>query len=156
MSTSFHLWTDGQTERANRNIGQIFWSVIRHDQKDWVDQTDMTEFAINASITETTKFAPFKLTGGYMPSMLKEICSNNAIPVGIWAFTEAALQNLADAHDSIIEAQVIQTHHMNARCVAEPEIQEGTLVYLSTKNLNFPKGRARKLCSKFVGLYKVK
>ena len=104
MSMSFHPWTDGQTERANRNIGQIFRSVIRHDQRDWIDWTDITEFAINASIAETTKFAPFKLNGGYMPSMLKEICSDNAIPVGIQAFAEAALQNLADAHDSIIEA----------------------------------------------------
>jgi hypothetical protein len=28
-------------------------------------------------------------------------------------------------------------------------------VYLSTKNLNLPKGRARKLCTKFIGPYKV-
>jgi len=91
-----------------------------------------------------------------MPSMLKEICLDNAIPVEIRAFAEAALQNLADTHNSIIEALVIQTHHMNTQCIAEPEIQEGTLVYLLTKNLNLPKGRARKLCPKFVGLYKVK
>jgi len=104
MSTSFHPRTDGQTECANRNIGQIFWTVVRHDQKDWVNRTDMTEFAINASIAETTKFAPFELNRGYMPSMLKEICSDGAILVGIRAFAEAALQNLADAHNSIIEA----------------------------------------------------
>ena len=34
MSTSFHSQTDGQTERTNRNIGQIFCRVMRHDQKD--------------------------------------------------------------------------------------------------------------------------
>jgi len=73
MSTSFHPQTDGQTERANRNIGQIFHTVVRYDQKDWVDRVDLTEFTINASIVETTKFAPFKLNGGYMPSMMKEI-----------------------------------------------------------------------------------
>jgi len=137
--TSFHPWTDGQTECANHKIRQIFWLVIRHDQKDWVDWTDMTEFAINATIAETTKFAPFELNGGYMPSMLKEICSDNVIPVGIWALTEVALQNLADTHDLIIEARVIQTHRTNAQHVAEPEIQEGTLVYLLMKNLNLPK-----------------
>jgi len=104
MSMSFYPGMDGQTKRANCNIRQIFRSVVRHDQKDWLNQTDMTEFAINASITETTKFAPFELNAGYMPSMLKEICLDNAIPVGIWAFAEAALQNLADAYNSIIEA----------------------------------------------------
>ena len=155
MSTSFHPQTDGQTERANRNIGQIFRTVVRHDQKDWVDRVDMTEFAINASIAETTKFAPFELNGGYMPSMMKEIHSDEAIPRGIKSFAEAALQNLADAHDAIIETRVFQTSRTNAHRKKEPEIVEGTLVYLSTKNLNLLKGRARKLCPKFVGPWKV-
>ncbi len=34
-------------------------------------------------------------------------------------------------------------------------IQEGDMVYLSMKNLNLPKGQARKLCPKYVGPYKV-
>jgi len=89
---------------VNHNIGQIFQMVVRHDQKDWVNRTDMTEFAINTSITETTKFSSFKLNGGYMPLMLKEICLDRTIPVGIRVFTEVALQNLADAHNSIIGA----------------------------------------------------
>src|SRR6202023_1697852 len=60
-----------------------------------------------------------------------------------------------DAHDAIIEARVFQTNRTNARRQREPEIMEGLLVYLSTKNLNLPKGRARKLCPKFVGPWKV-
>ena len=156
MLTSFHPQTDGQTEGTNRNIGQIFWTVVRHDQKDWVDRTDMTEFAINASIAEMTRFAPFELNGGYMPSMIKELRSDELIPAGIRSFTEKALQNLADAHDAIIEARVFQTRRANAHRTADPEIRDGTLVYLSMKNLNLPKGRARKLCPKFVGPYKVK
>jgi hypothetical protein len=115
----------------------------------------MTEFAINASIAETTKFAPFELNGGYMPSMLKEIRSDEAIPKGIKSFAENALQNLADAHDAIIEARIFQTKRTNDRRNNDPDIIEGSLVYLSTKNLNLPKGRARKLCPKFVGPWKV-
>ena len=34
-------------------------------------------------------------------------------------------------------------------------ISPGNPMYLSTKNLNLPKGRARKLCPKYVGPYKV-
>ena len=151
MSTSFHPQMDGQMEWANRNVGQIFQLVVWHDQKDWVDQVDLTEFAINASITEMTKFAPFELNGGYMPSMLKEIWSDTVILKGIQTFAEAALQNLADAHDAIIEAYVFQTNQMNTHWKEELAIVEGMLVYLSTKNLNLPKGRAKKLCPKFVG-----
>ena len=155
MSTSFHPQTDGQTERANRNIGQIFRAVVRHDQRDWVDRVDLTEFAINASISGTTKYAPFELNSGYMPSMIREIRSDDVIPKGIQEFAKQALRNLAEAHNAIIEARVFQTHAANSRRTAEPMLKKGDLVFLSTQNLNLPKGRAHKLCPKFVGPYKI-
>ncbi|KAG6805747.1 hypothetical protein H0H92_014169, partial [Tricholoma furcatifolium] len=123
--------------------------MVRPDQKDWVARTDLTEFAINASISETTKFAPFELNGGYMPSMIKEIRNDSVIPNGIRDFARQALMNLASAHDSIIEARVFQTRNANKRRGEEPALQKGSLVYLSTENLNLPKGRARKLCPKW-------
>lgn len=154
MSTSFHPQTDGQTERANRSIGQIFRAAVAHDQKDWVDKVDMTEFAINISISETTKYAPFELNGGYMPSMIQELRGNKA-PRGVTDFARAALEHLANAHDAIITARVFQTLHANKRRSPELKIAEGSLVFLSTKNLNLPKNRARKLMPKFIGPYKV-
>lgn len=95
------------------------------------------------------------LNGGYMPSMIKDFRSDNLIPKGISSFANQALQNLADAHDAIIEARVFQTHRANLHRQSEPKISMGDLVYLLTKNLNLPKGRATKLCPKFVGPYKV-
>jgi hypothetical protein len=104
MSTSYHPQTDGQTERANCNVGQIFRTIIRNDQKDWVDRVDLTEFAINVSISGTTKYAPFELNSGYIPSMIREIRSDDIIPKGIKEFARQALQNLADTHNAIIKA----------------------------------------------------
>jgi len=155
MSTSFHPQTDGQTERANRNVGQIFRTVVRPDQKDWVAKVDMTEFAINASVSETTRYAPFELNGGFMPSMIRELRSSEVIVKGIKSFAADALQNLAAAHDAIIEARVLQAHTANKKRGDEPAYAVGDLVYLSTKNLNMPKNRARKLCPKFIGPYRV-
>ena len=155
MSTSFHPQTDGQTERANRNVGQIFRTLVRPDQKDWVGKVDMTEFAINASVSETTRYAPFELNGGYMPSMIREIRNSDIVVKGIRSFAADALQNLAAAHDAIIEARVIQTHTANKKRMDEPTYAPRDLVYLSTKNLNMPKNRARKLCPKYIGPYRV-
>jgi hypothetical protein len=155
MSTSFHPQTDGQTEHANRNVGQIFRTVVRHNQKDWIDRVDLTEFAINTSISKTTKYAPFELNGGYMPSMIKEIRTDEVIPQGIKSFAAQVLLNLADAHDVIIETRVFQTRNANRHHREETTILRGDLMYLSTKNLNLPKGRAHKLCPKYVGPYRV-
>ena len=101
------------------------------------------------------KFAPFELNGGYMPSMMKEIHSDEAIPKCIWMFAETALQNLAEAHNAIIKPRVFQMKCMNEHHMPDPDIWEGSLIFLSTKNLNLPKGHARKLCPKFIGPWKV-
>ena len=90
-----------------------------------------------------------------MPSMIKEICLDEAIPKGIKDFTSQALQNLADTHNAIIETRVFQMKNANKQCSEELGIKAGDLIYVSTKNLNLPKGRARKLCPKYVGPYKV-
>ncbi len=81
--------------------------------------------------------------------------ADRAVP-GVRKFAEAALSNLADMHDAMIEARVFQTHRTNRKRGEDAPIQAGDLVYLSTKNLNIPKGRARKLCPKFVGPYQVR
>ena len=155
MSTSFHPQTDGQSERAIRNVTQILRTMVRPDQTDWAEKIDMVEFAINSSISETTGYAPFELSGGYMPSMIKEFRKNENTAKGVRSFAITALQNLADAHDAIIEARSFQTEKANQRRGEEPHIAIGSLVYLSTKNLTLPKGRARKLCPRFIGPYKV-
>jgi len=55
------------------------------------------------------------------------------------------------ALDAIIESCVIQTHHTNKKRKDPPTLDVGELVYLSTKNLTLPKGRARKLLPKYIG-----
>ena len=155
MSTSYHPQTDGQSERAIRNVTQILRTLVQPDQKDWVNKIDMVEFAINSSVSESTGYAPFELNGGYMPSMIREIRKDENFARGIKSFAATALYNLADAHDAIIEARTFQTENANKRRKDEPAIAEGELVYLSTKNLNLPKNRARKLCPRFIGPFKV-
>jgi hypothetical protein len=119
MSTSFHPQTDGQMERMNKNIGQILRASICSDQKDWIDKIDLTEFAINLSVSATSKYAPFELNGGY------------ATARGIKDFAAQALHNLVEAHDAIIETRAFQTNQSNKHRWEEPEIVENDLVYLS-------------------------
>ncbi|KAF8868987.1 hypothetical protein BD779DRAFT_1458585, partial [Infundibulicybe gibba] len=90
---------------------------------------------------------------------IKEIRANEVIHKGITSFAENTLENLANAHNAIIEARVTQARKANRKRGPELETKAGDLVYchinVSTKNFNLPKGRARKLCPKYVGPYKV-
>ena len=154
MATSFHPQTDGATERANRSIGQILRVIVSHDQKNWAEKCPMVEFAINSSISDTTGFSPFELNYGYTPVM-GITGSEKAKYKGVQAFAKQAQWNLMAAHDAIIEKRVKQTHHANKLRKEAPSYKVGELVFLSTKNISFPKGRARKLVPRFIGPYKI-
>jgi hypothetical protein len=154
MSTAFHPQTDGATERVNRSIGQILRTVVSNDQKNWAEKCPMVEFALNSNVSATTGYAPFELNGGYMPRLGQDIRADTKFQ-GVKQFAQQALWNLIAAHDAIIESRVVQTHQANKRRRASIEYSRGDLVYLSTKNLSLPKGRARKLQPKYIGPYAI-
>ena len=154
MSTAFHPQTDGASERTIRSINQILRAMVLPDQMDWIEKIPLAEFAINSSVSASTGYAPFELNYGYLPRSMAGI--NTETPyAGIKSFAEKAQHNLMIAHDAIIESRVRQTHYANQHRQEEPEFDEGSLVYLSTKNLSIPKGRARKLVPKYIGPFKV-
>jgi hypothetical protein len=155
MSTSFHPQTDGTVERMNRSIGQIFRSVIQPDQTDWVRKAPLVEFAINSSINESTGFAPFELMYTRMPRLMDRIDESLIENKGIRQFVEQAAQNVNDAFDSILQHRVFQKVQADKKRRAEPEINQGDRVYLATRDLALPKGRASKLLPKFIGPYLV-
>lgn len=58
------------------------------------------------------------------------------------------------AHDSVIGARIKQTRNANMKRQEVP-FKEGDFVYLSTKNITFAKGLARKFIPKYIGPYKI-
>ena len=61
---------------------------------------------------------------------------------------------IVSAHDSILAARIKQTHDANQQRRVAP-FMKGELVYLSSKNISFVKGLARKLIPKFIGPYRI-
>lgn len=87
--------------------------------------------------------------------MIREYCPQKGALPGIRKFATQALANLAEAHNAIIEAQVFQMHYVNKRRSTDQPLNKWDLVYLLTKNPNLPKGRAQKLCPKYIGPYMI-
>jgi RNase H-like domain found in reverse transcriptase/Reverse transcriptase (RNA-dependent DNA polymerase)/Integrase zinc binding domain len=154
MSSAYHPQTDGSTERANRTVTQMLRQCIGPDQRDWVAKLPAVEFAINSAQSESTGFAPFFLNAGRMPrSMIWESSGPDEYP-GVRNFALQRKLALMQAHDSILAARVKQTHDANKRRRMSPFVT-GDLCYVSTKNISFPKGYARKLVPKYIGPYKI-
>ena len=154
MSSAYHPQSDGSTERANRTITQMLRQCIHSNQKDWVAKLPAIEFAVNSARSESTGFAPFFLNSGRMPrSMIWDSPASTEFP----SVRNFALQKklaIMSAHDSILSARVKQTRDANRKRRVAP-FKQGELVYLSTKNISFAKGLARKLLPKFIGPYKI-
>ena len=119
-----------------------------------MEKIPLVEFALNSSISASTGFAPFELNYGYMPRTMSGLSTDSAF-TGVKEFAQRARANLEMAHDVLIESRVNQRHYANQSRQQESGFEVGDLVYLSTKNLSIPKGRARKLVPKYIGPYKV-
>jgi len=152
LSSAFHPQTDGATERANRTMTQMLRQCVNTRQKDWVTKLPAIEFAMNSARSSTTGFTPFYLNYGRNPSPM--IWKGEEVYPGVRQFAENMKEAIMSAHDAIIASRIQQTVQANRkRKVAS--FQVGDLVYLSTKNISMPKGRARKLVPKYLGPFPI-
>ena len=101
----------------------------------------MVEFTINSSVNATMGYAPFKLNHGYMLQSRQHISTDTTFK-GVKQFAQQAVWNLLDAHDTILEHRIEQTHYSNKHCKPSIKYQINDLVYLSTNNLTLLKHRA--------------
>lgn len=154
MSSAYHPETDGSTEQANRTVVQMLRACISPNQRDWVPRLPAIEFAINLASSESTKRSPFEMNSGQTPrAMIWDDPSESEYP-GVRTYIQKIKCTIMEARDSIIGARVKQTMDANKKRRPSP-FESGDLIYLSTKNLNFPKGLARKLLPKYVGPYRI-
>ncbi|KAG9221532.1 hypothetical protein CCMSSC00406_0009355 [Pleurotus cornucopiae] len=154
MSSAYHPESDGSTERANRTLTTMIRQCIHPTQKDWVSKLPAIEFAINLARSESTGFAPFFLNSGRMPRpFIWDAPKSSEFP-GVRVFAQRLKYAVMSAHDSILAARVKQTRDANRHRRASP-FTVNDLVYISTKNISFPRGLARKFVPKYIGPYKI-
>jgi hypothetical protein len=154
MLSAYHPQSDGGTERANRTVTQMLRQCIGPKQKDWVSKLPAVEFAMNSARSEMTGYSPFFLNTGHMPRSLLWNSDRTREYLGVANFALQRRLAIMAAHDSIIAARVKQTRSANRKRQYAP-FEQGDLVYLSSKNIKFEKGLARKLIPKFIGPYSI-
>ena len=131
---------------------QMLRQCVSLKQKDWVSKLPAIEFAMNSARSSTTGFSPFYLNYGRNPSLM--IWKSEEIYPGVKQFAENVKDAIMSAHDAIIASRIQNTVQAN-RKRAVATYKEGDLVYLSTKNISLPKGRARKLAPKYLGPFPI-
>jgi hypothetical protein len=86
--------------------------LVESNQCDWAAKCPMAEFVLNSSSSATMGFAPFELSGRYMPTFGQEL--SLAAPFkGVMQFAEQVKWKLMATHDMIIANHVMQTDQAN-------------------------------------------
>ncbi|QRV93625.1 Transposon Tf2-1 polyprotein [Ceratobasidium sp. AG-Ba] len=152
MSSSYHPQTDGMTERAQRTYTSLLRICAGARQTEWAEHLPAIEFAVNSARSEATGLSPFYLNYGRTPSPI--VTSTNSKFPGVREHIKRIKIAIMTAHDAILDARIKMTKQANQH--RRPvDIEEGDLVYVSTKHMRMPKGFARKLAPKYVGPYRV-
>ena len=152
MSSAYHSQTNGATEHANKTITQMLRQCVNPMQTNWVGKLPAIEFVINSARSASMGYSLFFLNTGWMPwSMIWDLAKQSEYP-GVRNFALQRKLALVTAHNSILAAYVKETRSANWKWQVVP-FGEGDLVYISSKNISFPKGLARKLIPKFIGPY---
>lgn len=66
-TTPYHPMGNGGTERFNRTLGSMLRSLPLREKHNWPQQIQTLTFAYNATVHETTGYAPFQLMFGRIP-----------------------------------------------------------------------------------------
>ncbi|GBG62370.1 hypothetical protein CBR_g30324 [Chara braunii] len=157
-SSARHPQTDGQTERAHQTAQMMLRTLIRPDQKDWVDHLPDIEFACNTSMHPAINVTPFELHHGGRkgrifadlllprPADIDAACS----PASVRKYREL----LAQARANMQKAQVRMQQQANRRRVPCP-IRAGDLVWVSAEEFALEQDVSRKLLPKWFGPWPV-
>ncbi|GBG80317.1 hypothetical protein CBR_g30685 [Chara braunii] len=159
MKPSFarHPQTDGQTERAHQTAQMMLRTLIRPDQKDWVDRLPDIEFAYNTLVHLAIGVTPFKLHhGGRKGRIFADILLPRPADIDAAcspASTRKYRELLAKARANMQKAQVRMQQQANRRRIPCP-IRVGDLVWVTSEEFALEQHVSRKLLPKWFGPWK--
>ena len=145
-------------------INQMLHYHIKQNQKGWVHTLPQICFQIMNMINASTGYSGFQLHLGRSPCMILPIVSDT-LPLTETTqpasfFINRLLNNVADAHDSLLLAKISQMYHVNQSRNPDPIFLISDRVMLSTTNHHHTyKKKGKKCVTKFFpwwdGLYKI-
>ncbi|CAJ2508458.1 Uu.00g134840.m01.CDS01, partial [Anthostomella pinea] len=132
-SSAYHPSTNGQTEIINSVLEQYLRIYISLDQDDWVDHLPLTEFALNNTVSSTTKFSPFFANYGWNARLGIEPPSPRPPDL---SRDEAREWDKADKHADLMKNLLDELCHNMARAQEDYEYSENIVMQRPSKKLS--------------------
>ncbi|GBG89662.1 hypothetical protein CBR_g49450 [Chara braunii] len=130
-SSARHPQTDGQTERAHQTAQVLLRTLIRPDQKDWVERLPDAELAYNSSIHPAIGILPFEFEhGSPVTSPLDTITPRTTESDDHLLFLRRMQELLVKARDQMAKTQQRMSQQANRQRLPCP-FRAGDLVWVS-------------------------
>ncbi|GBG73231.1 hypothetical protein CBR_g12948 [Chara braunii] len=150
-SSARHPQTDGQTERAHHTAQVLLRTLIRPDQKDWVERLPNVELAYNSSIHPAIRMSPFEFEhGSPVTSPLDTIIPRTTESDDHLLFLRRMQELLVKACDQMAKTQQHMSQQANRQHLPCP-FRVGELVWVSTTEFSLEQDISRKLLPKWTG-----
>lgn len=151
LSSGYHPQSNGQTERANQDLGAALRCVTSRNPSTWSSYLPWVEYAHNSLVSSATGMSPFMVSLGFQPPLFPDQEQDVAVPSvqahlrrcrGVWRAARAALQRTAAR-----TRKMADRHRKPA-----PAYQPGQKVWLSSRDLPLQVS-SKKLAPKYIGPY---
>ena len=117
MSMSYHLETDGTSERTNKTVNQMLWYHVGRNQSGWVKALLLVRFNIMNTINKLTGFSPFQLRMGQsarvIPPLEAAIVDNTPEEKCARETIEKLKMITMEAQDNLLRAKISQAMQAN-------------------------------------------
>ena len=135
--TSFHLQTNGQTERVNTILDQYLRGYINYQQDNWTEILPMAEFAYNNTLLATTGITPFFALYGQHPWwIIKQNPATNAPTPAVLKQWANQFENLNTYLTSeMVNAQATQSEQPDKDRLPAPAYKIGDEVWLLHRHI---------------------
>ncbi|GBG78000.1 hypothetical protein CBR_g25933 [Chara braunii] len=150
-SLARHPQTDGQTERAHQTAQVLLRTLIRPDQKDWVERLPDVELAYNSSIHPAIGMSSFEFEhGSPVNSPLDTILPRTAESDDHLLFIRRMQELLVKARDQMAKTQQRMRQQANRQRLPCP-FRAGDRVWVSAAEFSLEQDISRKLLPKWMG-----
>ncbi|KAM9971006.1 hypothetical protein ACTFIR_002871 [Dictyostelium discoideum] len=126
MTVAHRAQADGQTEKMNREIKRILTKASTEYGENWSDIIPLIEFAMNSSMSKSTKMSPFQIVYGFnLPTPVNHFNSLTK--------TRIPMSNIKKiVRDNILDAQINAQKYYN-RCRGDVIFVVGEKVMVKRK-----------------------